>query len=498
MDSFFTNILPAIGIVLDPINLFVIPIGVVAGIAMGVMPGFGGAQALALMFPFTFIMSPEQSILFMVSVYSAAEYGGSVPAILIRTPGTTAAAMTILDGFPMAQKGDAYRALMISLTSGVFGGIMSSLLFIVAATGLAWIGLQFGPSEMFALGVLGLSIIGSFVGKDPSKGFLMAGFGLLLSTFGESPFGAVRYSFGQSYLFDGIPLIVMIISMLAAPEVFRLMAIFTEKQEAESRIQEDAMSIKTSKYGWKDFKKLIPTMVRGTVIGTTVGAIPGPGPTVAAVIAYNEEKRWSKRGEEFGTGVDEGIAAPESSNNAVVAGALVPALALGIPGSGAIAVLIGVLISKNIVPGPMLFSHGGPLVLAIFVGLIACNLFLLIFGIIGMKYFAMIIKIPGRILGPFVMLLLIVGAYSYDNNIAHSAMVLILGSIAYWLDKFKFSTIPVILGFVMGPIIEVNLNRALVITQGNIIEVITRPITLVILSVAIITTLYSYLRSKKS
>ncbi|MBT8046212.1 MAG: tripartite tricarboxylate transporter permease, partial [Pontiella sp.] len=202
MESFFVDILPAIGIVLDPVNLIVIPLGVIAGVAMGILPGFGGAQALALMFPFTFIMSAEQSILFMVSIYSAAEYGGSIPAILIRTPGTTAAAMTILDGYPMAQGGNAHRALMISITSGVFGGILSSLIFIVAASGLAWVGLQFGPSEMFALGILGLSIIGSFVGKDPSKGFLMAGFGLLLSTFGESPFGTVRFDFGQSYMYD--------------------------------------------------------------------------------------------------------------------------------------------------------------------------------------------------------------------------------------------------------------------------------------------------------
>lgn len=497
MESFFANILPAIGIVLDPINLFVIPIGIIAGIALGILPGFGGAQALALMFPFTFIMTAEQAILFMTSVYSAAEYGGSIPAILIRTPGTTAAAMTILDGFPMAQRGDAYRALMISVTAGVTGGILSSLLFIVAATALAWIGLQFGPSEMFALGVLGLSIIGAFVGKDPSKGFLMAGFGLLLSTFGESPFGAVRYSFGLPFMYDGIPLIVMIISMLAAPEVFRLMGMFSEEKEAESRVKADAMTIKASKFSWKDYKKLIPSMLRGTLIGTTVGAIPGPGPTVAAVIAYNEERRWAKTDKEFGTGVDEGVAAPESSNNAVVAGALVPALALGIPGSGAIAVLIGLLISKNIVPGPMLFSHGGPLVLAIFVGLIVGNLFLLLFGIIGMKHFAAIVKIPARILGPFIMLMLIVGAYSYDNQLAHSAMVLVLGSIAYWLDKFKFSTIPVILGFVMGPIIEINLNRALLITQGDFTSVITRPITLIIIGLAIITTLFSYLRSIK-
>lgn len=497
MDAFFENIGPAIGIVLQTESLIVIVLGVIAGVIMGILPGFGGSQALALMFPFTFIMSPSGAVLFMVAVYSAAEYGGSIPAILIRTPGTPAAAMTVLDGFPMAQRGDAYRALMISVTSGVFGGIVSSLIFIVAATALAWVGLQFGPSEMFALGLLGLAIIGSFVGKDPTKGFIAAGLGLLLSTVGESPFGATRFDFNQSYLADGIPLIVMIIAMLAAPEIFRLMGLTTAEAEGASRISSDMLSRKKSRFSFGDFSKLIPTMVRGSIIGTAVGAIPGPGPTVGTVIAYNEEKRWSKRSEEFGTGIDEAVSAPESANNAVVAGAMVPALALGIPGSGAIAVLIGVLITKGLVPGPTLFTEGGPLILSIFIGLIFCNLFLLFCGIFGIKYFAKIVEVPGRILGPFVMVLLIIGAYAHDNSIAHSAMVVVLGALAFWMDKFKFSTIPVILGFIMGPIIEQNLNRALVITQGDVMALLSRPLTLFILSLAVVTALAAYRRALK-
>ena len=496
MGGILENIGPAIGIVLQVESLLVIALGVLAGVIMGILPGFGGSQALALMFPFTFIMSPSAAILFMVSVYSAAEYGGSIPAILIRTPGTTAAAMTVLDGYPMAQLGKARRALMISISSGVFGGIVSSLIFVVAATALAWVGLQFGPGEMFALGLLGLAIIGSFVGDNPTKGFLAAALGLLLSTVGESPFGAVRFNFDQSYLNDGIPLIVMIISMLAAPEIFRLMGL-TGAEDKHALDSRNVLSGKESGFGFADFVKLLPTMVRGSLIGTGIGAIPGPGPTVGTVIAYNEEKRWSKRAEEFGTGVDEGISAPESANNAVVAGAMVPALALGIPGSGAIAVLIGVLISKNIVPGPTLFTENGPLVMAIFIGLIVCNLFLLVCGIIGIRYFAKIVEVPGRILGPFVMVMLLIGAYAHDNNIAHAAMVIILGGLAYWMSTFRFSTIPVILGFVMGPIIEQNLNRAMVINQGDVLAIISRPLTLVILSLAIVTGFVAFRRSKK-
>ncbi len=406
--------------------------------------------------------------------------------------------MTVLDGFPRAQKGNAYRALMISITSGVFGGIVSSMIFIVAATALAWVGLQFGPSEMFALGLLGLAIIGSFVGKDPTKGFIAAALGLLFSTVGESPFGATRFIFDQSYIADGIPLIVMIIAMLAAPEIFRLMGLTSAEDEAASRISLDMLSSKGgSRFHIRDFFRMIPTMVRGSIIGTAIGAIPGPGPAVGTVIAYNEEKRWSKNAEKFGTGIDEAISAPESANNAVVAGAMVPALALGIPGSGAIAVLIGVLITKGMVPGPTLFTEGGPLILAIFIGLIACNLFLLFCGIFGIKYFAKICEVPGRILGPFVLLLLVIGAYAFDNNIAHAAMVVVLGGLAFWLDKFNFSTIPVILGFIMGPIIEQNLNRALVISQGDVMVVLSRPLTLFILFLAVVTAAAAYRRAMK-
>lgn len=496
MESFASNILPAIAIVFDPGSLMVMVFGVIAGVCLGILPGFGGAQALALMFPFTFIMNPEASILFMVSAYSGAEYGGSIPAILIRTPGTTAAAMTVLDGFPMAQSGRAHRALTISILSGVFGGILSSIIFIFAATALAWVGLQFGPSEMFAVGLLGLAIIGSFVGKDPTKGFIGAGLGLLLSTVGSSGFGGYRFDFGQPYLVDGIPLIVMIISMLAAPEAFRLMINPIGPQNADGFSVQVNPTESQARLGLADLKKLIPTLLRGTLIGTGIGALPGPGPTIGALIAYNEEKRWSKTPEKFGSGIDEGIAAPESANNAVVAGALVPALALGVPGSGAIAVLIGVLISKGIVPGPTLFSEGGPLVLAIFVGLIACNIILLAVGVVGMQFFVPITKVSSRVLGPFVMLMIIIGAYAFDNNIAHSVMVLVLGGVAYLLDKFRFSTIPIILGFVMGPIIEQNLNRVLIINLGDFFAVLKSPLAASILILAVISAIVGYRRGR--
>ncbi|WP_265516831.1 tripartite tricarboxylate transporter permease [Nitratireductor luteus] len=486
---------PALGIVFDPVNLFLITLGIILGVAFGVLPGFGGSQALALLFPFSFLMSPETAVMFMLAVYCAAEYGGSIPAILIRTPGTTAAVMTILDGAPMAANGRPRRALTISIAAGVTGGIISTFAFILLSSSLAWVGLKFGPGELFAVGVFGLSIVGSFVGADPLKGFLGATIGLLLATVGDSSFGGTRFVFDQPYLYDGVPLIVMIVAMLAGPEAFRLMARLRDFTPSAAVPDASSNSASGDKLSLTDYIKLMPTMIRGGLIGTVVGAIPGPGPTMAAVLAYNEERRWSKKPQKFGTGVDEGIAAPESSNNAVVAGALVPALALGIPGSGAIAILLGVLISKGITPGPALFSEGGPLVMAVFIGLLMANVILLVVGFFGLRLFVPIARVPAGVLGPFVMALLLIGVYAYDNSFSHVVMLVALGSFAFLLDKFGVSTLPVILGFVMGPIIETNLGRALIIHRGDLWAVVSGPITATLLVISAVAVVWSYIRT---
>ncbi len=223
MDVLFANLLPAFYLVLSPTNIFIMFAGIIVGTILGALPGFGAAQALALMFPFTFGMTPEAGALFFISIYASAEYGGSIPAILIRTPGNTSAAITLLDGYPMAQQGKASRALKISLYTGVVGSLASSFIFLFAASGLAWVGLQFGPSEMFAVGVFGLSMIGSFFGNSPVKGFVATGIGLFLATIGSSGFSGLRFTFGLEALMDGLPLIVVITGLMAMPEAFALM-----------------------------------------------------------------------------------------------------------------------------------------------------------------------------------------------------------------------------------------------------------------------------------
>jgi putative tricarboxylic transport membrane protein len=490
MDAFIGQSLGALGAVFSPTILLLMFAGVVVGIILGAMPGFGSSQSLALLFPLTFAMSVDQAVLFFLAVYSAVEYGSSIPAILIRTPGSGASAITVLDGYAMARKGLARKALRISLYSGVIGGMVSTLIFIVAGTTLGHAALMFGPSELFAVGVFGLSIVASFFGRDAARGFLAVGIGLLLATAGSSSFGGLRFTFEQGYLSDGIPLVVIIIAFLAGPEAFRLL-VESRRTVDKADVVDQSASDSRNRITPGEARKLVPTLLRSSLIGTAVGIIPGAGASVAAMLGYSEEQRWSKHPEKFGTGINEGVAAPECANNAVVAGTLVPSLSLGIPGSGGAAILLGVLISKGVVPGPLLFRDNGTFVMTVFVGLMAVNVMMLIVGLIGNRPFGLVARVPLRVLGPFVLLLIVVGTYAYANYAGHIVMVLVLSLVAYHFEKINIPVVPIVLAFIMGPIIEENLNRALTITAGELTPVLARPLTAVILALALATAVYS-------
>ncbi len=490
MEGTLAHILGAVGQLSSVAILLIMLGGVAIGVLMGAMPGFGSSQALALLFPLTFTMPVEHATMFFLAVYSGVEYGSSIPAILIRTPGTGASAVTVLDGYAMTRNGLARKALRISLYSGVIGGVTSTLIFIVAGTSLGHVALMFGPGELFAVGVFGLSIVASFFGKDAARGFLATGIGLLLATVGSSGFGGLRFTFDQGYLMDGIPLVVIIIAFLAGPEAFHLLVdhrrTIEAKEAASQRATRDRNRIRP-----EEIRKLIPTWIRASLIGTGVGAIPGAGGSIAGMLAYSEEKRWSRRSEEFGTGIAEGVAAPECSNNALVAGTLVPSLSLGIPGSGGAAILLGVLISKGLVPGPLLFRDNGVFVMTVFVGLLVINVFLLGTGLIGTRAFSLVAKVPRRILGPFVLILIVAGSYAYANYTAHVVMVIVLAALAYFFEKINIPVVPIVLAFIMGPIIEINLSRALTISGGDMASLLLSPITATILALSVITAIYS-------
>ena len=489
--DFATHFAAGLVMLFQPDCLLACLVGMVVGIIFGVLPGIGASSGLAILFPFTFGMSTQASILLLLSAYTGCEYGGSITSITINIPGNAAAAVTCLDGYPLAKKGFARKALMISLWSGFVAGILSTIAFIVLATPLAWFALRFGPPEMFAVSLFGLSIISSLTGKSTLKGLIAVSIGLFIGVVGTDPFsGFGRFAFERPYLMDGIPLAVGFVGIFAIPEVIRMLeeAGFGETGKAES-VQGKGLS-------FAEFKRLFPSMLRGSIIGTFVGIIPGLGTAIASFIAYNEEKRWSKRPADFGTGVEEGVASPEASNNAVVCACLIPSLALGIPGSASAAMFVGLLILKGIVPGPLMFEKSGPLIMLIFAGLILINFYMLAVSYLGLRISTAIAEVPAKLLGPFVFILCLTGVYAYGGSFYHVLCAFLIGVFCWLLEKIEIPVIPIALGMVMQNLIEENLIGSLMIHQGDFSVFFTRPISAVVITIAVFVLILGFWRER--
>ncbi|AKG75007.1 tripartite tricarboxylate transporter permease [Salinicoccus halodurans] len=456
-------------------------LGVISGIAIGVLPGLTATMGVALLLPITFGMEPLPGILLLIGVYFGAVYGGTITAILINTPGTPASAATALDGYPMTQKGEARKALTIATLSTSIGGIISVIVLILLAPQLANFALQFSAPETFALALFGITIISSLTGKSFAKGIVAGLVGLLIATIGLDPIGGTqRFTFGSMNLNNGVNLIPVMIGLFAAAEAFRSV----EKLFSKDKIE---VAIKKTKLKWSEFKSLITTILRSAGIGTFVGMIPGSGADITAFIAYNEAKRFSKDKSKFGKGEMKGIAAPEAANSSLTGGAMIPMLTLGIPGDAVTAVLLGALIVQGLQPGPMLFEQDGVLVYGLFIGMLIANLLILILGIYGTRFFTKVLLIPKAILVPVIIMLCAVGSYSLGNNYFDVIVMLVFGIIGYFMIKNDFPASPLILGLILGPIMESNFRRALVMSQGDFSIFITRPITAVLLIFAFIT-----------
>ena len=470
--------------------LFILLMGIVVGITIGSLPGLTATMGVALILPVTFGMEPVTGILLLIGVYFGAVYGGSITAILINTPGTPASAATAIDGYAMSKKGLAHKALTISTVSSAIGGILSVIVLIFVAPQLASFALKFSAPETFALAVFGISIISSIAGKSMVKGLIAGFIGLLIATVGIDPIGGFpRFTFGNVNLSSGITLIPVMIGLFAASEAFRSMGdIFSTRKLT--------IVVEKVKLKWIEFKILIGTILRSGAIGTFIGMIPGAGGDIAAFVAYNEAKRFSKNKENFGKGEMKGIAAPEAANNGVTGGAMIPLLTLGIPGDAVTAVLLGALMVQGIQPGPMLFENNGPIVYTLFVGMLVANFMILIVGLFGIRLFTKILLIPTTILTPIILVLCVVGAYSLGNNYFDVIVMLISGIIGYFLLRYGFPASPIILGIILGPLMESNFRRALVMSQGDFSIFFTRPITVVLLALAVITLFSPFLTKK--
>ena len=465
-------------------------LGVAGGIVIGALPGLTATMGVAVLLPLTFGMESTRALVMLAGIYIGAIYGGSISAILLKTPGTPAAAATVLDGYELARKGEAAKALSISAIASFVGGIVSTVMLITISPILANFALRFGAPEYFALAVFGLSIIASISGKSPVKGLLAGMFGLLISTVGLDPVTSFpRFTFGEINLYNGLAIIPVLIGLFALAEAFvQMEKIFEPAQTVETDFKRGMVSL-------KETISLLPVMIKSAFIGTFIGSIPGAGADIAAFVCYNEARRTSKKSKEFGTGCLEGIAAPEAGNNGVTGGAMVPLLTLGVPGDAVTAILLGALVIQGLQPGPLLFAKSPDIVYGLFSSLFVGNILMLVFGLLGVRLFCRVVELPKRIIIPVIVTLSMVGAYSMNNSLFDVWVCIAFGGIGYIMQKVEMPSSPIILAVILGPMAESNLRRAVLMYEGGYSFLWTRPITVVFLALALLSLYSSYKRA---
>lgn len=472
--------------VLDVQIFLLMIVGLIAGIFVGALPGLTATMGVALLVPLTYWLEPVPAMMVLLGVYVGAMYGGAVPAILIRTPGMPAAAATAFDGYPLAQQGRAGVALGMACITGVIGGVFSTLVLMFASPAVAQFALKFGPPEYFALAVFGLTLIASLSAHSLAKGLLMGVFGLLLATIGMDPITAIpRFTFGRQELLDGLPFIAVLIGVFALAEVFYQVS---RKEEGQVPVEQWGRVLPTA----QEMKQVMPATSLSCVSGTLLGALPGVGGDVAAFVAYDHAKKLSKTPERFGEGSMEGLAAAECANNSVTGGAMIPMLTMGIPGDSVTAVLLGAMMMHGLKPGPELFQKEAGLVGAIVMGLLIANLLVLPIGLLGAKLFAQTMRLPRQYLLPLMIVLCVIGAYAINNSFFDVGIAFLFGLIGWWLKRWDFPLGPLVLGLILGRMVEENLRRSLILSGGSPAIFLTHPIALVLFLGAVLSAGYSF------
>jgi putative tricarboxylic transport membrane protein len=469
-------------------NLIYSIAGVTLGMVIGCIPGLTVTLGIILLLPMTYGMSPITAIVALLAIYVGGCYGGSISAILINTPGTNSALATTLDGYPLAKDGKANKALSTSLFSSSLGGFLGALILLFAAPPIAAVAMKFRSPEYFSLAIFGLTVIAGVSGNNIVKGLISAFFGIFISCIGlESLSGTFRYTFDSVALFGGIGLLPALIGLIALAQV--IIKNVEEKQDKSNAVTEDfSEAIADPPINSKERKSIMKTILKSTAIGTIIGAMPGAGGGVAQFVSYNEARRSSKHPEDFGKGSLDGIAAAESSNNTVVGSAMIPLLTLGIPGDGVTAILLGAFILHGMEPGPKLFTEQAVETYSIIIGLIICNIFLFILGSIFTKQISKVIKIPYKILGIAISLFCFAGAFANSGSIYEMFLIVPLAAAGYFLGKLGFSVIPMMLGLILGPIVENNFTRSMIVYDNDLLIFIKEPISCGILIFAVIFT----------
>lgn len=495
------------GQVFSPLTLLYTLIGAAGGILIGSIPGLTATMGIALLVPFTYGLEFIPGVAMLLGIFCGGMYGGSIAAILIHTPGTPSAAATVLDGYPMGQKGQAGRALTISLFSSFAGGIIGALIMTFLSPTISRMALKFGPAEFFALAVFGLSVIVSISGKDLVKGLITAVLGLLLATIGMDKTCAYLRFFKLRGLYDGIPFIPALIGLFAVSEVIanfehmltgKTSIAQSQKKEGGNPVINYLVSVVKNIIPSKsDAKTILPHIFKGGLIGTFIGSIPGAGGDIAAFVSYSEAKRSSKHPEMFGKGAPEGIAAAESANNGCSGGAMIPMLSLGVPGDSNTAVLMGAFIMHGFQPGPMMYVEHLDVVYAVFGALLAANLAFLVVGMLGVNLFSKVISVERYFLIPCILVLSLVGAYAINQSMFDVYFAIVMGVLGYLLQKYGFPLSPILLALILGPLCESSIRRYMQIVDGRFSMIFTRPICLIFFGLAIISLITALLNQRK-
>jgi putative tricarboxylic transport membrane protein len=467
----------AIALIHQPMALLLAVFGVMLGIIIGALPGLTATMGVAILLPFTFGMDPVTGLLMINGVFFGGVYGGSITAILLKIPGTPAAAATAMDGYELTKKGLAGIALGTATCSSFLGGTISIIVLIFLSPILASFALEFSASETFALAVFGLSIIASISGKSPVKGLISGFVGLLVATVGLDPLGGFpRFTGGFTELYS-VPFIPVMIGLFAATEAF------VQMEEPGVR---KAVSTALGRVlpPWNVYKKMLPTVGRSTALGIAIGIIPGAGADIAAFVAYNEAKRFSKTPENYGKGELTAVAACESGANGCTGGALLTMLTLGVPGDAVTAVMLGALTLQGLQPGPLLFKEHSDLVFTLFSGMLFCYVTMLILGFSSLHFIGKVLQMPKAVLTPLILALCIVGTYALNNSVFDIGIMMTAGIVGYLMQKWDFPAPPIVLALIMGPMAEANFRRALSLSDGSYDFLWTRPITVAFLTVA--------------
>ena len=441
-------------------NVLLLALGVFIGTFVGAVPGMTTPMAVALTLPFTFTLSPVSGILLLLGVYKGGIYGGSITAILINAPGTPAASCTVLDGYPLARRGEARRALDIALYASCIADFMSNLALILCAGFLASLALAFGSPEVFTLILFSLTIIASVSGDQLLKGLGSAAFGLILAIVGlDLVYGTNRFIFGEVELMSGLNFIPVLIGLFALPEIIAFYGRVEVAREYNPLAGRGA--------GLDDLRKTLKTIIRGSAIGVILGAIPGIGGAPAAFLSYSEAKRTSKNGDKFGNGEIEGVAAAESGNNGTAGATLIPLLALGIPGDITTAIILGAFMIHGLRPGPLLFQDNLSLIYALFIGIMLSSFYLFAIGKFSIRLISRIADIPHRILFPIVLTLCVFGAYAVNNTVFDVGVMFVMGLFGFMMLKLKIPAAPFLIAFILGPMLEDNFRQSLLMSRGS-------------------------------